>query len=115
MVLFVGYQANGTLGRIMLDGIEKVKIFGEEIAVNAEICYMPGKSGHADRAGLLRWINGFEKKPQIIFVNHGENEVCDIYTRTLRENGFAASAPYSGAEFDLMTCKYDSFPDGIPV
>ena len=115
MVLFVGYQANGTLGRIMLDGIEKVKIFGDEIAVNAEICYMPGKSGHADRAGLLRWINGFEKKPQIIFVNHGENEVCDIYTRTLRENGFAASAPYSGAEFDLITCKYDSFPDGIPV
>ena len=115
-VMFVGYQANGTLGRILLDGIDKVKILGDEIEVNAEICFMPGKSGHADRDGLLRWINAFEKKPQIVFVNHGEGEVCDIYVRTLREEyGFAASAPYSGAEFDLLTGKYNSYPDGKPV
>lgn len=115
-VLFVGYQANGTLGRILLDGIDKVKLFGEEIAVNAEICFMPGKSGHADKDGLLRWINSFEKKPRTVFVNHGDSEVCDSYVRTLHDGyGFAATAPYSGAEFDLLAGEYTSYPDGVPV
>lgn len=115
-VLFVGYQANGTLGRMLLDGIDRVKLFGDEIAVNAEICYMPGKSGHADKDGLLRWISAFKEKPQTVFVNHGEKESCDSYVRTLHDGyGFAATAPYSGAEFDLLSGKYISYPDGVPV
>lgn len=56
-VLFVGYQAVNTLGRKICDGAKKVKIFGEEIAVNAKISILPGVSGHADFNGLKRWIS----------------------------------------------------------
>lgn len=62
-VLFVGYQAVGTLGRKLNDGEKTVKIFGDEIAVHAEITVLPGVSGHADKAGLLRWLNAMEQKP----------------------------------------------------
>ncbi|KRQ87031.1 Ribonuclease [Caloramator mitchellensis] len=74
-ILFVGYQAEGTLGRRILDGAKKVKIFGEEIAVNAEVINMPGLSGHADLNGLVNWFknikNGVGKR---VFITHGEVE-----------------------------------------
>ncbi len=116
MVLFVGYQANGTLGRIILDGADEVKIFGDTIAVKAEIEYMPGKSGHADKEGLIKWINAFEKTPKVVFVNHGEDNVVDGYADCLcKEYGFTTSAPYSGAEFDLMAGEYIYFPEGKKI
>ena len=73
-VLFVGYQAPGTLGRKLVDGAKKVKIFGEEIAVNARIEYIEGYSGHADQEWLLNFIYSFIKKPKTIFLVHGEPE-----------------------------------------
>ncbi|MGB9780129.1 MBL fold metallo-hydrolase RNA specificity domain-containing protein [Caldanaerobacter sp.] len=73
-ILFVGYQAKGTLGRKLLDGEKDVKIFGEEINVKAEIQYIESFSGHADQKGLLEWISGFEKKPKKIFIVHGEDD-----------------------------------------
>lgn len=67
-----------------------VKLFGEEIEVKAEICRLPGISGHADREGLLRWIQAFEKKPQQVFVVHGEDSVCDLFAERLQtEFGFS--------------------------
>ena len=72
-MLFVGYQAEGTLGRRLYDGEKHVKLFGEDIEVNCEIGFLPGKSGHADRDGLTAWLAGFEKKPKLVFVNHGED------------------------------------------
>lgn len=71
-ILFVGFQAEGTLGKRILSGEKIVKIFGEEIAVNAEIEYLDAFSGHADKNGLLRWIEKMDKKPQNIFLVHGE-------------------------------------------
>jgi len=71
-VLFVGYQAEGTLGRKLLNGEKIVKIFGEEIGVNAEIRYLDAFSGHADQDGLLRWVNDLKIKPKTIFLVHGE-------------------------------------------
>ncbi len=71
-VLFVGYQATGTLGEKIQTGSKIVKIFGEEIAVNAEVEYLDAFSGHADRDGLLEWIEKMDKKPKNIFINHGE-------------------------------------------
>ncbi|MFA7411841.1 MAG: MBL fold metallo-hydrolase [Tissierellaceae bacterium] len=71
-LVFVGYQAQGTLGRILLDGKKKVKILGEEINVKAEIYDIEGFSGHADRDMLLNWIGKFKKKPKKIFIVHGE-------------------------------------------
>ena len=71
-ILFVGYQAPGTLGRRLVDGEKKVKIFGEEIAVNARVEYIEGYSGHADQEWLLNFIYSFITKPKHIFLVHGE-------------------------------------------
>lgn len=103
-ILFVGYQAAGTLGRILLDGIPEVKLFGEEIQVRAEIRKMEGISGHADQDGLLQWIGSFEKKPEKVFVVHGESQVCDMFVDRLQnEFGHSAIAPFSGYCHDLAT------------
>ena len=73
-VIFVGYQAEGTLGRLLVEGAKEVTLFGEEIQVNAEIYNLEGFSGHADRDGLLMWLGGFQKEPKHIFLVHGEPE-----------------------------------------
>ena len=73
-IVFVGYQAEGTLGRLLLDGATEVKIMGEAIVVNAQIHNLEGFSGHADRDGLFEWLSGFQQKPQKIFLVHGEEE-----------------------------------------
>lgn len=73
-ILFVGYQAPGTLGRKIVEGAKKVKIFGEEIAVNARIEYIEGYSGHADQEWLLNFIYSFIRKPKQIILVHGEKE-----------------------------------------
>lgn len=77
-ILFVGYQAPGTLGYNIINGAKKVKIFGEEIAVNARIEYIEGYSGHADQEGLMNFIYSFIKKPKQIFLVHGEEESEDV-------------------------------------
>lgn len=115
-VLFVGYQAIGTLGRNIVEGASEVRLFGETIEVNAAIRELAGVSGHADKKGLLNWIHHFEQKPQKVFVVHGEDLVCDDFTKCLREEyGFAADAPYSGACYDLETGKMISAGVRIPV
>ena len=81
-----------------------MKLFGEEIEVKAEICRLPGISGHADREGLLRWIQAFEKKPQKVFVVHGEDQVTESFASYIHEEaGVDAYAPFSGDAFDLIT------------
>lgn len=102
-ILFVGYQANGTLGRIIYDGAESVKIFGEEIDVKARIALLEGISGHADRDGLIGWLSAFDKKPSYVFVNHGDDLSCSGFASYVQENlGLQSIAPYSGSEFDLL-------------
>ena len=115
-VLFVGYQAAGTLGRLIADGIDSVKIMGEEIVIRCEIGILPGKSGHADRDGLLDWMRGFEKAPLLTFVNHGENTVTETFAETIQsELGFRTMAPYSGTEFDLLAGEFIRVTEGVPV
>ena len=115
-VLFVGYQAAGTLGRLIVDGIDSVKLFGEEIKVRCEIGILPGKSGHADRDGLMDWLRGFEEAPRLTFVNHGENTVTDAFAETIQnELGFKAMAPYSGTEYDLLAGRFIKRTKGVPV
>ena len=98
-ILFVGYQAVGTLGRALIEGIDGVKLFGEEIEVKAEIAQMGGMSGHADREGLLKWIGAFDPKPRLVFVNHGDDAVEDQFVDTLQGLGYTACAPYNGAQW----------------
>ena len=102
-ILFVGYQANGTLGRIIFDGAETVKIFGEEIQVKAEIALLNGVSGHADQAGLLRWLDSMEQKPARVFVNHGDDENSQALAEKITEQtGLPVDVPWSGSCFDLL-------------
>ena len=102
-ILFVGYQANGTLGRIIYDGAESVKIFGEEIDVKARIALLQGISGHADRDGLISWLSAFDQKPSWVFVNHGDDQSCSGFASYVQDNlGLQSLAPYSGSEFDLL-------------
>ncbi|MEG1317206.1 MAG: MBL fold metallo-hydrolase, partial [Oscillospiraceae bacterium] len=116
LVLFVGYQTGGTLGRILLDGAETVKLFGEPVAVAAEITKVPGMSGHADKNGLLDWISGFDPKPTKIFVNHGEDEVCESFVKCLNdEHGYNATAPYSGSCYDLLTGETINEAQGVRI
>ena len=100
-ILFVGYQAAGSLGRTLLEGADQVKLFGEEVQVNAEIARMSGMSGHADHDGLLRWLHSFAPKPGYVFVNHGDDEVCAGFAKELEGEGYAAEAPYPGGSYLL--------------
>lgn len=116
IILFVGYQAEGSLGRILQNGAKNVRLFGEDIAVQAEICTLHGTSGHADQAGLLRWLQSFRKKPQTVFINHGDDESCEAFKALLTENyGYHAEAPYSGTEYDLITGKMTIFTNGRTI
>ncbi len=117
LILFAGYQANGTLGRVIFEGAEKVMLFGEEIQVNAEVSYLANISGHADKDGLTDWICSFEKKPDLVFVNHGEDAVAASFAEYLMdEKGFKrAVAPYSGTVYDLITGSAVILTEGVPV
>jgi len=84
-IIFVGYQAAGTLGRRLVDGADKVKIFDEEIAVKARIETIEGFSGHADRDGLLEWIGAMKKRPAKIMLVHGEPEVIVRFSQSIAE------------------------------
>lgn len=106
-ILFVGYQAVGTLGRSLVEGADEVRLFGEPIQVRAQIKQLAGLSGHADKNGLIEWISGFEEKPKKVFIVHGEDSVCTGFAETLKiEYGQRAYAPYSGTEFDLLSGKF---------
>lgn len=101
-ILFVGYQAVGTLGRKLIDGARAVKLFGENIEVCARIESLKGISGHADMRGLLDWLGGFESEVQHVFVVHGEDSVTDEFAQTITDTyGWRAFAPYSGGCVDL--------------
>ena len=85
-ILFVGYQAPGTLGRKIVDGEKKVKIFGEDIAVNARIEYIEGYSGHADQEWLMNFVYSFTNPPKHIFLVHGEPEGQVVLKQKLEES-----------------------------
>lgn len=93
-VLFVGYQARGTLGRQILDGSSNVRVLGKETPVRAGVEIINGFSAHADRSGLMSWAGGFEKKPRAVFVCHGDEDVAMSFAAELeRRNGWRVVVP----------------------
>lgn len=101
-ILFVGYQAAGTLGRKIVEGAKKVKIFGEEIAINARIEYIEGYSGHADREWLLNFIYSFINKPKHIILVHGEKTAQkELKEKILEETNIPVSIPKYGEIYKL--------------
>lgn len=101
-IVFVGYQAEGTLGRRILDGEKNVKIFGEEIHINAEIYNVEGFSGHADKIGLINWLKNFKEKPKMIFIVHGEIESKKSLTDEIHNTlGFKCIIPEYGKIYKI--------------
>ncbi len=115
LVLFVGYQAEGSLGRRLIDGARSVSLFGETVSVNAEISSLHGTSGHADRDGLLGWLQGFKTRPSFVIVNHGDPNSCEAFKDLLLSKGYQADAPYSGTEYDLFSGKMTVYCEGKPI
>ncbi|MFZ1948002.1 MAG: MBL fold metallo-hydrolase [bacterium] len=102
VILFVGYQAEGTLGREIVEGAREVRILGEMHAVRARVVQIQGFSAHADRAELLRWVSGISKPPRRVFVTHGEAAASQSFADTLaREKGWAVSVPRYEERADL--------------
>lgn len=101
-ILFVGYQANGTLGRRLLEGEKNIKLFGEPIEVHARIESLHGISGHADMNGLIAWLKGFKTPLQHVFVVHGEDTVTEEFAQKVEETlGCPTWAPFPNGEVDL--------------
>lgn len=101
-VLFVGYQAQGTLGRRILDGEKKVTIHGEEVVVRADIVSIEGFSAHADQKGLMDWIKSFKQKPKQIFLVHGEEASLENMQRIIAsELEIQAKIPAIGSQYDI--------------
>lgn len=101
-ILFVGYQAAGTLGREIVDGAGEVRILGQSYAVKARVVYLRGFSGHADRQQLLKWLLSLTKPPKGVFVTHGESDVVDGFASLVREQtGWNVMSPEYGDEVVL--------------
>ena len=101
-ILFVGYQAPGTLGRKIVEGAKEVTIFGEEIAVNARVEYIEGYSGHADQEWLLNFIYSFITKPKHIFLVHGEPEGQEVLRdKILETTNIPVTIPEFGEVYEL--------------
>lgn len=105
-IVFVGYQAEGTLGRSLVQGAKEVKLFGEPVSVNAEIYNLEGFSGHADQAGLIDWLSGFQTEPKQIFLVHGEYQSKHDFADKIREVlHFSPVVIEANSEFELETGK----------
>lgn len=99
-IIFVGYQAEGTLGRKIINGEKSLDIMEDMVDVKAEIYYLDGFSSHADQNELMWWLKGFQKKPKKIFVVHGEkNESESLSERITREIDFEPHIPAIGETF----------------
>jgi metallo-beta-lactamase family protein len=94
VILFVGYQARDTLGRQILEGAPEVRVLGRTLPVKAKVAKINGFSAHADRAGLARWLDGFQSPPRRLFVTHGDEDVAASFAeRVRRERGWTVELP----------------------
>lgn len=101
-IVFVGYQAQGTLGRSILEGKKDVTLFGEEVHINAQIYNLEGFSGHADRNGLFSWVSGFRQKPGQIFLVHGEEDSKKDFAKLLNDElGYDPIVVLGNSEFEI--------------
>ena len=113
-IIFVGYQAEGTLGKLLVEGGKDVVLFGEEIHVNAEIYNLEGFSGHADQDGLFSWLAGFRQKPKQIFLVHGEEDSKKDFGKLISDKlGYDPVVVLGNSEFelDMNTAKILNFEE----
>ena len=114
-VIFTGYQAEGTLGRMLLDGAKKVRLFGEDVRVNATIERIEGFSGHAGRDELIEWIEGIGNKPVCTFFVHGESDVLDGFSSAVASLGYHVEVPELLEEFTLLPDSMERTQESAPA
>lgn len=113
-VIFVGYMAEGTLGRLLKDGLKEVKLFGEEIVVNADIVSIDGFSGHADQNGLLEWLSGFKEGPKKVFIIHGEETSKQTFSKKIKERfNYETIIPLMNSEYLIENNDVVMISEGI--
>ncbi|THB79946.1 MAG: MBL fold metallo-hydrolase [Desulfobulbaceae bacterium] len=100
-LLFVGYQAPGTLGRLLLDGVDEIKMMGMRLVVKADIERIGSFSAHADRDELTGWLQAFKKRPEKVFLIHGEQDTLEAFSQSLTEQGFNTEIPERGVSVKL--------------
>ncbi|MEY2824949.1 MAG: hypothetical protein RLZ64_1487 [Pseudomonadota bacterium] len=101
-VVFAGFQAGGTRGARLVAGERSIRIFGQDVAVNAEVVSIPGMSAHADAAQIIQWLGTLSHAPQHIYITHGEHDAADALRRRIqRELGWRASVPMMGDCVDV--------------
>lgn len=101
-IIIVGYQAEGTRGRKLLEGAQEIKIHGKYYPVKASILEIEGLSAHGDQNDLLNWLSVLEPKPKKVFLVHGESEALDeLRTKIMEKYDLDCSIPLMGQEFDL--------------
>lgn len=101
-IVFVGYQSEGTMGRQMMEGMKEIKLFGEKIAIRAEICSFKFMSSHGDQAGLLRWLDFQQPKAKKVFIVHGEESSALNLAEELKNRGYTAEVPLFESAYDLL-------------
>ncbi|NCC58176.1 MAG: MBL fold metallo-hydrolase, partial [Synergistales bacterium] len=99
-LVFVGYQAKGTMGRRIIEGEKNIRIAGEEVSVKAELHTINGFSAHADRDDLLAWASNFTNSP-FFLITHGEPESSLAFSETLKKAGMKSAVPTAGQELEL--------------
>ncbi|MFZ9368139.1 MAG: MBL fold metallo-hydrolase RNA specificity domain-containing protein [Burkholderiaceae bacterium] len=101
-VVFAGFQAGGTRGARLVAGERSIRIFGQDVAVNAEVVSIPGMSAHADAAQIIQWLGTWSHAPRHIYITHGEHDAADALRRRIqRELGWRASVPMMGDCVDV--------------
>lgn len=115
-ILFVGYQAEGSLGRRLIDGIKRVRILGEEVAVKAQIKMLDGFSAHADQNQILSWISSLKTpRPAKVIIVHGEGQAQEaLKSRIQKEEGLSCYIPFRGDEIKISGRACDIVPSNIP-
>jgi metallo-beta-lactamase family protein len=102
-VVFAGYQAGGTRGARLVAGERSIRIFGQEVSVNAEIVSLPSLSAHADAGQIIDWMRTLKKAPRHVYVTHGEASAADaLRCRIEHELGWSASVPMIGDSVEVQ-------------
>ena len=115
-VVFVGYQAQGTTGRLIVDGAKRVKIFGEEVNVAAKVHTIGGFSAHADRDNLLKWMDFFDPKPAVTIIVHGESNSSKAFADHIKEKlNITSIIPQLGEQIDIDMALGEFKEEGIVV
>ena len=100
-ILLVGFQAEGTRGRALLEGATEIKLYGKYFPVKATIENIDGLSAHADQSGLIDWLSKLNAAPAEIFIVHGDLDQSEAFTANLKDSGFAAYLPQKEEEWEL--------------